>query len=260
MATGLAFVTAKRYDDSTNQERNAFYLASLQEDGYIYFNDDVMWRCTYSGDYVQLFYYNKQIWINTTALKIESIKKFDAEQLMRIQTGGTSTAPWIPPVTPGSYGQGVEAAVLWALDIAADDSHGYDMNNRTGNPDYDCSSLVSSAFAQAGFNVYAYDNTVMMYTDFPNAGFTWYDDWWIHNSAYLQRGDILLNITDHVELYIGNGESVAANHGEVDEYGNYLFYNCRAGDQDGTEISKHAWFDWGYDGILRWEHGDSVSV
>ena len=40
-------------------------------------------------------------------------------------------------------------AVAWAAAIANDDSHGYDQGSRWG-PDYDCSSLVISAWKQAG--------------------------------------------------------------------------------------------------------------
>ena len=46
----------------------------------------------------------------------------------------------------------IESAVNWAVKIANDNSHGYDQNNRWG-PNYDCSSLVISAFEQAGCKV-----------------------------------------------------------------------------------------------------------
>ena len=42
-----------------------------------------------------------------------------------------------------------EKAVTWAIEIANDPAHGYDQDNRWG-PDYDCSSLVISAWQQAG--------------------------------------------------------------------------------------------------------------
>ena len=42
-----------------------------------------------------------------------------------------------------------DRAVEWALRIARDDSHGYDQGLRWG-PDYDCSSLIISAYKQAG--------------------------------------------------------------------------------------------------------------
>lgn len=38
------------------------------------------------------------------------------------------------------------SAALLAVDIANDDSHGYDQINRNGNPDFDCSSLVIYCF------------------------------------------------------------------------------------------------------------------
>lgn len=43
----------------------------------------------------------------------------------------------------------IESAAAYAQNIAADDSHGYDQAGRWG-PDYDCSSLVISAFRKAG--------------------------------------------------------------------------------------------------------------
>ena len=45
-----------------------------------------------------------------------------------------------------------EKAVTWAIEIANDPAHGYDQDNRWG-PDYDCSSLVISAWQQAGVPV-----------------------------------------------------------------------------------------------------------
>ena len=38
----------------------------------------------------------------------------------------------------------------WAVGIANDSRHGYSQQIRWGNPDYDCSSLVISAYEQAG--------------------------------------------------------------------------------------------------------------
>ena len=42
-------------------------------------------------------------------------------------------------------------AILWAIDIELDASHGYDQEHRYG-PDYDCSSLVAAALIQGGFS------------------------------------------------------------------------------------------------------------
>lgn len=46
----------------------------------------------------------------------------------------------------------IGSAVIWALAIANDNSHGYDQAHRWGI-DYDCSSLVISAFEHAGVPV-----------------------------------------------------------------------------------------------------------
>lgn len=46
----------------------------------------------------------------------------------------------------------IDKAVEYAVGIASDDSHGYDQVNRWG-PDYDCSSLIISAYEKAGVPV-----------------------------------------------------------------------------------------------------------
>ena len=45
-----------------------------------------------------------------------------------------------------------EKAVTWAIAIADNHAHGYDQVHRWG-PDYDCSSLIISAWQQAGVPV-----------------------------------------------------------------------------------------------------------
>ena len=44
----------------------------------------------------------------------------------------------------------IETAVQWAVNTANDNSHGYSQTSRGGNPDYDCSSFVIAAWANAG--------------------------------------------------------------------------------------------------------------
>ena len=62
-----------------------------------------------------------------------------------------------------------ESAVQWAINIANDNRHGYSQANRWGNPDYDCSSLVISAWQQAGVPVKSNGATYTgnMYNVFP---------------------------------------------------------------------------------------------
>ena len=46
----------------------------------------------------------------------------------------------------------IETATQWMINLANDDSHGYDQTHRWG-PDYDCSSAVISAWQYAGVPV-----------------------------------------------------------------------------------------------------------
>ena len=52
----------------------------------------------------------------------------------------------------------IENAVAWAEQIAADDRHGYSQVHRN-SPDYDCSSFVGTALANAGFPISIYSTT-----------------------------------------------------------------------------------------------------
>ena len=115
----------------------------------------------------------------------------------------------------------VEAAINWAIGIANDDTYGYsDGSEACGyrsryGPDYDCSSLITTAFRNAGFNL-PYDlYTGNMKKYFTEAGFTWIPASDIPgfpaSCANLQRGDILLNHVHHTELYLGNGQNVGAH-------------------------------------------------
>ena len=64
-------------------------------------------------------------------------------------------------------------AAMRALAIAQDDSHGYDQVNRTGDPDYDCSSLIFAIFAALGYPVHKYGSwTGDLYSAFTRCGFT----------------------------------------------------------------------------------------
>ena len=67
----------------------------------------------------------------------------------------------------------INTAVEWALQIANDNSHGYDQGNRWG-PDYDCSSLLIQAWENAGVPVKSggASYTGNMYDVFIACGFT----------------------------------------------------------------------------------------
>lgn len=147
----------------------------------------------------------------------------------------------------------IEQACNFAIEIARDDSHGYsqDANKRWGNPDFDCSSLVISAFKSAGLPLKS-TYTGNMLGDFLNNGF----EKVVINMATgegLQRGDVLLNIKKHTALYIGDGQIVNATGSENGgKYG-------REGDQTGNEIRIQPYYNKPWDCVLRYT-GEKVSA
>ena len=145
----------------------------------------------------------------------------------------------------------VEKAVQFMIDIANDDKHGYSQMNRQGNPDYDCSSLVITAFKNAGFNVGKASYTGNMKSVFIKDGFKDVKKSVnIQTGQGLKRGDVLLNETYHVAVYIGNKQMV---HARMDEKGG--IYGRQKGDQTGNEISITPYYNYvrGWDCVLRYE-------
>lgn len=136
----------------------------------------------------------------------------------------------------------VEAYVKWALDTAADDSHGYSQVRRFANPDYDCSSFVWYALhdgakidgmGNAPFNT-GIEHQVLSKYGFQNIGRPDVKD--------LKRGDILLDPAEHTEIYTGQGKSVGAHSDRG---------HPEAGDQTKTEVSEgYAWT--GYTEVWRY--------
>ena len=118
-----------------------------------------------------------------------------------------------------SYGSGV-AYVEWALETADDNTHGYSMENRTGTPDYDCSSFVYYSLINGGYEGLA-DlcggpfSTGSMTEPLLEMGFTELD----YNPSNLMEGDILWVVdaagNHHTEIYVSNGQSVGAR-GDTD--------------------------------------------
>lgn len=141
----------------------------------------------------------------------------------------------------GGGGGGANASgipyVKWALEIAADDSHGYAQDARNGDPDYDCSSFIFYALKQAGFDVGETPFTTFnMRAILERNGFTAIP----YDPSTLEVGDILLDENEHTEIYIGNGQTVGAH---VNERGDIR--NGEPGDQSKQEISvMNIWRSW----------------
>ncbi len=141
-----------------------------------------------------------------------------------------------------------KSAVSWATQVANDDSHGYSQSNRNGNPDYDCSSFVISAYDNAGVPVKesGASYTGDMKSAFVDQGFTWtpgnpsVDD--------LKPGDVLLKEGVHTEMYVGDGKLVGAHDN----------YDGVTGDSSGKEISVGNYYSHPWDGVLRYEGDDDT--
>ena len=145
-----------------------------------------------------------------------------------------------------------EKAVAWALQIAADDSHGYDQGSRWG-PDYDCSSLVISAYKHAGVPLTC-TYTGNMRANMLDNGFVQVNDVNLATGAGLQPGDVLLNVVHHTAMAVGDGMIV---HASGNEHGGAT--GGKTGDQTGREISKTRYFNFspgGWDYVLRYARKD----
>lgn len=125
----------------------------------------------------------------------------------------------------------VQKMVDAALEIARDDSHGYSQRRRwpSQGTDFDCSSLMYYCAHEAGYDVPLSGYTGTMLADFTRAGFDAvpFDG----NLGDLEPGDILLNVVNHTEMYVGDGKFAGAHSSETGGT------DGKPGDQTGDEIS-----------------------
>lgn len=156
----------------------------------------------------------------------------------------------------GASGSIPDKACKWAESIAADQSHGYSQQNRWG-PDYDCSSLVISAYIKAGVPI---DKNKVYYTgnmqDLTKYGFKDVTSSCnLDTGSGLQRGDILYyhisGTNGHTAMYCGNGKIV---HARGQSYG-----SPASGDQ-GTEIAVTNYSRSQWQHVLRYQGSGSVSL
>ena len=144
-----------------------------------------------------------------------------------------------------------------AINIVNDVRHGYSQYNRWGNPDYDCSSLVITVVQNSGIPVKTNGATYTgnMYHVFLKCGF---ED--VTHTVHvptgqgLQRGDILLNVVNHTEIYIGSGKMVGARSSETGTI------HGVGGDQTGEEIAVGYYRDYPWNYVLRYKESYTQSV
>lgn len=139
---------------------------------------------------------------------------------------------------------GHDAAIL-AVEIANDETHGYDQQHRRG-PDYDCSSLVIAIYTLLGVDLTC-TYTGNMRKDFLAHGFvdvTGHVN--LNTGAEMLPGDVLLNEKHHTAIVVGNGKIVAAR---INEKGTTT--GGKTGDQTGKEICVQNYYNYPWDCVLR---------
>ena len=228
---GIAYVQANKV---INGQSVPFIApGSVQGDGYVYFNDNMFYRCHVDGTNLQVFYSKQARWIHSGILTDIRISNVNLDSVVG---GGGAVAP----------NGDVEAFVKWCEDIAADDSHGYDQTYRDG-PDYDCASLIMHGLNSAmGIPMLPAYNVRGLWNGLPEYG--WVQHGSEANSASnLVRGDILIAYGAHTALYIGNNRVVQAS---INEFGDIT--GGQTGDQTGQEIAAGPFYSFPWTGFLRY--------
>lgn len=134
----------------------------------------------------------------------------------------------------------IEESVLWAIGIAADNSHGYSQVNRN-SPDYDCSSFVGTALSNGGFDVSEYSTTRNLESQLIKCGFKMCHAPW-------KRGDIHLAAGHHVTMSTDASHIV---HASQSENGGI---DGEPGDQTGKEICIRTYYDLPYSNLVHYRY------
>ena len=140
----------------------------------------------------------------------------------------------------------LEQSVQWAIRIANDPAHGYDQVHRNG-PDYDCSSFVSTALYQGGFNISQSCTTRNLRSALTSIGWKT-----VGIDSSRQRGDIFLSEGHHVVLCTSSSQIV---HASINEKGTTT--GGKTGDQTGKEICVRSFYNHpkGWTHHFRWPAG-----
>ncbi len=156
------------------------------------------------------------------------------------------------PATDASASTKINSAVSWALGIAGNSKHGYDQTRRWG-PDYDCSSLVITAYQNAGVPVKSNgaSYTGNMYSAFIKSGFSNVRSKInLATGSGLRKGDVLLNPGSHTVMVSNvSGSSITIVHASINEKGTAT--GGRTGDQTGKEICTRSYYNKNWTYILR---------
>ena len=149
----------------------------------------------------------------------------------------------------------IDKAVDFAVNVANDNTHGYDQIHRWLNPDVDCSSLVILSYENAGVPVREAGATYTgnMKNAFVKCGFEAIP---YKKPFGFKKGDVLLNEIHHTCMYIGGGKIVQASIGDKGTIGN------KGGDQTGREVLVCNFYEYskGWDYVLRYREQEVKTV
>lgn len=145
----------------------------------------------------------------------------------------------------------IYTAVAWAKQIAEDNTHGYDQDNRNG-PDYDCSSLVSTALHIGGFNISPESWTGNMYSQLKRCGWTQ-----LPIDAPRRTGDVFLTPRKHTVICLDSSRVISAG---INEKGTAR--GGKSGDQTGLEIRIRDFYNpsYGWKYHLRWTATEDLTT
>lgn len=164
---------------------------------------------------------------------------------------GTSASVWYDYLLAYTTGATIDKVLSWAADIANDNRHGYDQTNRWG-PDYDCSSLVISAWEQANIPVkseHGATYTGNLVDAFKNAGFTDVTSLVTLSSGVgLAVGDVVWT-AGHVEMVYSVTDTITLVGAHINENGEVT--GGITGDQTNNEISIANYYNYPWTTVLR---------
>ena len=146
-------------------------------------------------------------------------------------------------------------AVLFAVDFAQNNIHGYAQDSRW-DQDADCSSLVIRAYEAAGVPVKTLGATYTgnMLPVFIKAGFAAVAGVDFGKGTGLLPGDVLLKVSGHTAIYIGGGQIVQAAGNEKGG-----ITGGKPGDQTGKEIYIRDYYNSPWDYALRFIEPYSIN-
>lgn len=159
-------------------------------------------------------------------------------------------------------GKKIESACQWMINLANDNSHGYDQIHRW-LPDVDCSSSVILAWENAGVLVKENGATYTgnMKKAFVACGF---EALVYRKGMPLKRGDVVVcdhysknTYYGHTLLYLGDGNIVQAS---INEKGTTK--GGKTGDQTGREIATGKFYEYskGWDYVLRYKEDEAIKM